>query len=139
MEHKARPPAPFSSLRSPKNTTIHPLKYAKTGFSDLALCLLGPNGQILPMPFEANVVGAAFLPPLTTVIVEPGKPTAYDYSFFNYAPEYVALQREVATTISQPEFNLGSPDPDKKLALQVVVWVNFAWKSDYQALLTGGM
>ena len=30
MEHKARPPAPFSSLRSPKNTTIHPLEYAKT-------------------------------------------------------------------------------------------------------------
>src|ERR1017187_3024329 len=30
MEHKARPPARFSSLRSPKNTTIHPLEYAKT-------------------------------------------------------------------------------------------------------------
>ena len=32
MEHKARPPARFSSLRSPKNTTIHPLEYAKTVF-----------------------------------------------------------------------------------------------------------
>ena len=30
MEHEARPPARFSSLRSPKNTTIHPLEYAKT-------------------------------------------------------------------------------------------------------------
>ena len=32
MEHKARPPARFSALRSPTNTTIHPLEYAKTPF-----------------------------------------------------------------------------------------------------------
>jgi len=32
MEHEARPPARFSSLRNPKNTIIHPLEYAKTAF-----------------------------------------------------------------------------------------------------------
>ena len=51
MEHKARPPARFSAPRSPKNTTIHPLEYAKTlkmhenrrfeiVFSSLAVSLL---------------------------------------------------------------------------------------------------
>ncbi len=65
MEHKARPPASSISFPSPKNTTIHPLEYAKTRF---CCCIPGEGGCYLFF----SKGGIAMVLPEQLPIMKPG-------------------------------------------------------------------